>query len=1189
MSPMSCLGVMAVFAAAVPGGDDSPAERLIHVRQGWGELGIDSCAHPPGQKGQPIRIGGREYSRGFGHHAPGELLFDLGGEYVRFEAEVGVQDLPGAPGSVVFQVLVDGRKQFDSGVLRSGDPARPISVPIEGAHELRLVVTDAGDGITCDCANWAEVRFIRKPGAAPPPVTSGFEIGRFARVVTSDPARKDGARSTRIQGYRPEDVYLETDLPPRPDGEYEVPVTGGVGCIGLRWFERRLVRGLSLEFEGSLPEPGGVQVECWVGESPYQGAWKPLKGFLQAEGPRWTYVVDRRGLPDPRAGTWKVRWLIPARTGFVVRRPRAFASTPLGEAQLRVEFENAGGSGPVRLGVHDGELVGSADACVTLSGPGPHTFRVRYARPRFHEAVRTVLRLTMGQQRLAIAVDDVLSREAVYVPAHGVFVSRADSALTLAAYKERIAGRKTILRQVREMPDQTLARALARVHRPAQDVLPTLLSLACDNRKFVVHRDGRTEFSPAPDPPQIDPPGRKPYPCVFKPSLGSGRHEGLKRRLKDGWLPAPTVTLVEKDVAYELCTFVAPFDPRPATENPWLNPRPLYVAAFRVSNIGSAPADASLRLQLFSDVHENRLARLDLAGQRCIVTGPGGPVAVGLASAALTTKAGNDGVADWLVTGKLPAGGTADYLLMIPAWAFSPDQFDTPPSVDALYAAFRAYWEGVLAPAMRIEVPEPELADIIRASQVHCLLAARNEDGGRRVAPWIASVSYGPLENESHSVIRGMDYLGHHEFARRSLDFFIARYDPSGFLTTGYTLMGTGWHLWTLGEHYELTRDDEWIRRVAPEVARVCDWIVRQRAKTRPPRDGGPAPIEAGLCPPGVMADWNAFAYYFCLNGYYCAGLRWAGKALVAAGVPDGAKYVEEAARYGREILRAYRQMQEITPVVGLRDGTHVSAYPSQLLPGPTGPYFPGEDGNRSWCYDVELGAHHLVPQGVLPPDAPEVGWMMDHMEDVHFLADGWFDYPAAENEKDWFNLGGFSKVQPYYTRNGEIYAMRDDVRPFLRSYFNTLASLLSLENLSLQEHFHGAGAWNKTHETGYFLQQTRWMFVMERGEELWLARLVPNAWLREGGVIDVRQAPTKFGTVAYRIESHVSQEHMAASIEPPTRSSPGRVVVRFRHPDGKPMRQVLVNGEDHADFDVARECVFLAPVGGRIDVRVNY
>ena len=134
---------------------------------------------------------------------------------------------------------------------------------------------------------------------------------------------------------------------------------------------------------------------------------------------------------------------------------------------------------------------------------------------------------------------------------------------------------------------------------------------------------------------------------------------------------------------------------------------------------------------------------------------------------------------------------------------------------------------------MQVQTPDPLLNNVIRSSQVRCLIAARNEADGARVAPWIAAMSYGPLESESHSVIRGMDFMGHGEFARRGLDFFIHRYNTNGFLTTGYTTFGTAWHLWTLGEHYQLYRDTNWLRQAAPDIERVAEWIVRQTEKTK--------------------------------------------------------------------------------------------------------------------------------------------------------------------------------------------------------------------------------------------------------------------------------------------------------------------------------------------------------------------
>ena len=293
------------------------------------------------------------------------------------------------------------------------------------------------------------------------------------------------------------------------------------------------------------------------------------------------------------------------------------------------------------------------------------------------------------------------------------------------------------------------------------------------------------------------------------------------------------------------------------------------------------------------------------------------------------------------------------------------------------------------------------------------------------------------------------------------LDYFLHRYNTSGFLTTGYTTFGTAWHLWTLGEHYQLYHDTDWLREAAPEIERAVDWIVRQTDKTK-----RRAP-EYGLMPPGVIADWNSFAYHYALNAYYYAALRGVGAALADLRVSRSSRREEaiaedrafrashqalsHAADLRANILRAYRWTQAQSPALPLRDGTWIPHYPSQVhSPGKLADFFPGQDAGRSWCYDVEIGAHQLVPTGVLDPRDREVERIMDHMEDVQFLSDGWFDYPATMNEKDWFDLGGFSKVQPYYTRNCEVYALRDEVKPFVRSYFNTLAAMLNPEVLTL-------------------------------------------------------------------------------------------------------------------------------------------
>ncbi len=1140
--------------------------RFVYFQQGWGELGINTCAHAPGQTPLPLRIRDKEYTRGLGHHAPGEIVVDLNGEYETFEAEVGVQWQGGNVGSVVFQVYVDGKKRFDSGVMRETDHPKPVRVSVKGANELRLVATDAGDGITCDCANWADARLTRaRQPARTPQQTLRVDVAPFAQVITSDPNRTDGCRAGRTEEYFAEDIFLEEPLIPNPDGTVTVPpLTDGRGSIGLHWLERRRLVELRLQFVSAPPPPETVQMQAWVGESHWQGRWVPLPASVEQEQNEWTFRPDWRGVSGATYGVRKVRWIFTSITEPIrVKSIRAFTSSRWDEVELTLRLKSAG---ETSIHVYNGEIVQGKDTTreVKWNGQAPLHLRVRYSRPSMSLSDRTVLRFRLPDSAFGVAVDDVLAHGAVYVPHAGLLVSR-DANLTIEQYQRQIARRKTVLERVRRLPEQTFAQAMEKTHHKVQNNGPMMLSQACDNRKFIVERDGKIRK----DEMQIE------------PVIAGGKAQWKERHLHGGWLPVPVVIWRDGDMVYRQTSFVAPLDEQPIPgSSGWLYQRAACFVLMEAENTASQPATAQIGLS----VKPAPQFRVFPEGYR-IVHGQTVSAVVQSVGAGWTGEAGEDALH---FRASVPPKESRGLLLVLPAWEMSADEVLPALSSQDALARTERYWQDVMSEATRIEIPDKDLLNVIRASQVHCLLAARNEEDGKRVAAWIASMAYGPLESEAHSVIRGMLLLGHREFARRALDYFVHRYNPAGYLTTGYTLMGTGWHLWTLGEYFALTRDSTWVQQVAPAVENVCRWIVRQRQKTMKRSPNGEPVPEYGLMPPGVMADWNAYAYYFALNGYYYAGLQHAARALAGVGVTGAEELLQEAQRFRRDILRAYRNTQAQMPVLPLQNGTWVPGSPSQVhCPAPTAHLFPGEDANRSWAYDVELGAHQLVPQGVIPHDSWEVGWMMDYLEDVAFLENGWFDYPAEQNRKDWFNLGGFSKVQPFYTRNPEIYALRNDPKPFIRSYFNMLASLLNEETLWLWEHFHNAGAWNKTHETGYFLQATRFMLAMEHGDELWLAPLVPSYWLKDGQSIRVENLLTRFGVVSYHVRSRVAQGMMEAEVTLPEVSEPVAVCLRILHPDGKRIRRVEVNGQLHSDF--TRDCVRLPATAGKTTIRVSF
>jgi alpha-galactosidase len=108
--------------------------------------------------GHPITIGGVVYAKGLGVHAESSVEYYTGAACETVTAQVGVDDEKGANGTVAFEVWADGTKVASTGVLTNAMPAQPLTADVTGARLVRLVVTDAGDGIDSDHADWGDAR-----------------------------------------------------------------------------------------------------------------------------------------------------------------------------------------------------------------------------------------------------------------------------------------------------------------------------------------------------------------------------------------------------------------------------------------------------------------------------------------------------------------------------------------------------------------------------------------------------------------------------------------------------------------------------------------------------------------------------------------------------------------------------------------------------------------------------------------------------------------------------------------------------------------------------------------------------------------------------------------------------------------------------------------------------------------------
>ncbi|MEU0149064.1 sigma-70 family RNA polymerase sigma factor [Streptomyces sp. NPDC006288] len=108
-----------------------------------------------------LSIASETYAHGVTAPSRSSVTVQLNRTCTRYEAMVGVDDLTPVLGAVRFSVYDgdgDGARLWRSPVLRSGDPAAPASVGIEGRKTIRLVVEPSGAFGGVALADWAQSR-----------------------------------------------------------------------------------------------------------------------------------------------------------------------------------------------------------------------------------------------------------------------------------------------------------------------------------------------------------------------------------------------------------------------------------------------------------------------------------------------------------------------------------------------------------------------------------------------------------------------------------------------------------------------------------------------------------------------------------------------------------------------------------------------------------------------------------------------------------------------------------------------------------------------------------------------------------------------------------------------------------------------------------------------------------------------
>jgi len=1025
-------------------------------------------------------------------------------------------------------------------------------------------------------------------------------------------------------------------LPNHPQGE-------------LRFEEPRDIRRVVVSFGGTAPRRVGLSYlrKLWphnrIEDSLYHAANRPARfgwrGMEDQFNSEWqkaavrtsrldghtvavTFQPVTREFPEfPGSADYDVTYRrtmgirVDAPKGARVRRVQVFTCSGPCRTRLRVELDAARRTPGARISLSgynalvERALAGRgarADGkAVRLGRAQKRSFQVdvRHMLPAhdwsFDDALVT---FDLGKDAFTVSLTTLERQGPVWYAEQGVYVAREDDTTSFADYQARNSGAKTVIRQVQEHREQTLAGALHGQPRPHPDAF--ILGCKGVREYFWIEPNGDVVLPSFP---------LKVWPTERTKRFlnkGDGRFFlGLQRWCPAGRFNDPppamvyNIQLKKGDLLLEHKSLAVPLEGSLSAEGELQGDATLVgLVRLRVRNEGGRPALAELPVSYSADSGHAQCplsSMIDPAGgqtDEMIPQSPRESLAAGrgrltgiykghkvLRAAYVTTMKPRKCDAGVVFRQELEPGETCELLLKIPyislesraeRAALDAREFD------ASYEEVKDYWRRVGGLGAGVRTPEPNLN---AAYALHWPIVALSDpvmpDGTINTS--VGTATYGNFANEACMIQQELDQRGLHEEARRRLDVYLASqgrnevagmftdfegllFGPPGFEGSNSYVQAHGWVLCRLADHYFMTGDEAWLRGAADSLVAAADWVFRQRRSTMQdmPHSRG---WEHGFLPAGGLEDVADFHYWLVNNAMSWRGTDSAARALAAIAHPEAARIARASRAYRRDLLRGFETARRHAPLVRLRDGRWVPNYPSRL-------YRRGRD--MGWIRETLEGSVHLLLARLIDPGSRQAGWILDDYQDNRYMSPP-HGYIIEDPEAAWFHQGGFS-FQPNLLAGLVPHLDRDEPEVYIWMFFNAWASCYREEINAMVEHPMPQLGWSntvpfKTSDQSNAMQWLVNMFVYAAGDTLHFGRAMPRYWLRDGEETGVEGVCTVFGSCGVTFRSEAAQGRIVAELRLDLRRRPRRVLVRFRHPEGKPVRSVTVNGRRKQVLDARK------------------
>jgi len=474
-------------------------------------------------------------------------------------------------------------------------------------------------------------------------------------------------------------------------------------------------------------------------------------------------------------------------------------------------------------------------------------------------------------------------------------------------------------------------------------------------------------------------------------------------------------------------------------------------------------------------------------------------------------------------------------------------------------------WTTLLNSGMLINVPEVKVNDAYRAWLAHNYLNVDKK--GDVYEPHDGAGFYEQVYGYSAALYcHALDLWGRHEDSRRYLESLLTFLRPDGLFFVNYGLPDHGSLLFALNEHHRLTGDDEWLRKVAPRMLKMCDWIVGQRRQSTKSTAESKS-VTYGLIRFTPYADYQTQTVNYYADAYCCIGLEHTARAFRAIGMEEEARRLAgEATAYRNDILRS------MDAAAFERDGM-------KLLPMEPDTQRLLKSTNYKGGGYYGLVASMFLESEFLPTADGRARWVVDALERRRGLIMGMCEFDDG--------------IDHAYTYGYWLNCLRrDDVSRVLLGFYGTLAYGMGRDTycgVEVTQIMTGEPTPTTPHlySGTQQLRLLRMMLLREESERLLIGHAIPQRWLEAGKRIEVRNAATAFGPVSFVIESASGAGEIHIQLVPPVARPPASIEIRLHHPSGRRLSGVIVNGQPAAAF--THDTLSLPPQRGATQIRFAY